>query len=157
MRDRLRELDRRESRGRRLHLVHDDAGRLGANWGQFVYFGGGRLANEVAPQLNPVTIRYHQYAACTAIPTNPGVVTVGPKAAYVVFMIESIDNSGNNTAFNFDQTKIFTQDSHDGLQDFVDPGLSVYPTSSDRSPSSPGRSRRGSTRSFRSTPISRWW
>jgi hypothetical protein len=100
----------------------------GAGWGQYVYFGGGRLAHEIGPTASPVTIKYHQYAACTGFPNSMGITSVGPNAAYVVFQLESIDNSGNNVPFKFDQSKLFVTDPHDGLSDFVDPFMMIYST-----------------------------
>jgi hypothetical protein len=100
----------------------------GADWGQYVYFGGGRLAQEIGPKPSPVIIKYHQYAACTGFLNSMGITTVGPNAAYVVFQLESIDNSGNNVPFAFDQSKLFVTDPHNGLSDFVDPVLMIYST-----------------------------
>ena len=96
-------------------------------WGQYMFFGGGLLANEKVPTASPVTITYHQYAACTGFATNSGGSSTGPNAAYVVFMIDGIDNSGNNVTFNFKQENLFVQDPHNGQQDPVDPGLMLYP------------------------------
>jgi hypothetical protein len=45
-----------------------------------------------------------------------------------VFQLESIDNSGNNVPFAFDQSKLFVTDPHNGLSDFVDPVLMIYST-----------------------------
>jgi hypothetical protein len=72
----------------------------------------------------PATIAYHQVGACNGSATNPGIVSVGPNAAYVIFNIESIDNSQGSTNFAFDPTNLFVQQAR---QDFFDPGLSIYP------------------------------
>lgn len=115
----------------------------GTNWGQYVYFGGGRLAQETGPATGPTgptgpttgptgsgpTIKYHQYASCTGFPNSLGITSVGPNAAYVVFQLESIDNSGDSVAFNFDQSKLFVTDPvNPSLQDFVDPTMMIYST-----------------------------
>ena len=84
-------------------------------------FGGGCTTPTVA-------IRYHQYAACTFVPTAPGGASTGDNAAYVVFQIDGFDNElGSSVPFAFDPAKLFVLDPHDHLQDFVDPNLQIYP------------------------------
>jgi hypothetical protein len=72
----------------------------------------------------PAVITYHQTGACNGYADGSGTVhSVGPNAAYVFFGIESIDNSGVATTFNFDPTKLYVQQAK---QEFFDPFLSVY-------------------------------
>ncbi len=71
----------------------------------------------------PATITYHQTGACNGFSTSSGITSAGPKAAYVVFGIEKLDNSGGTAAFAFDPTKLYIQQSG---RDFVDPGLGIY-------------------------------
>jgi hypothetical protein len=71
----------------------------------------------------PVTITYHQTGACQTYVDSFGAHSVGPKAAYVFFGIEEIDNSQGTASFAFDPTKLYVQQA---AQDFIDPGLSVY-------------------------------
>ena len=77
-----------------------------------------------ATSSSPVTITYHQTGACNGFSTSSGITSAGPNAAFVVFGIEKLDNSGGNAAFAFDPTKLFVQQA---VQDFVDPGLGIYP------------------------------
>jgi hypothetical protein len=73
---------------------------------------------------SPVNITYHQTGACNGFATSTGAVSVGPNAAYVVFGIEKLDNSGGTAPFAFDPTKLFVQQA---VRDFVDPSLAIYP------------------------------
>jgi hypothetical protein len=87
------------------------------------------LINELATGAatatgSPVTITYHQTGACNGSPTPQGIASAGPNAAYVVFGIEKLDNSGGATPFAFDPTKLFVQLA---VRDFVDPNLTIYP------------------------------
>jgi hypothetical protein len=68
----------------------------------------------------PVTLTYHQTGACNGFPGTPGA---GPKAAYVAFGIERIDNSFGTTTFNFDPANLFVQQAG---ADFFDSGLAIY-------------------------------
>jgi hypothetical protein len=79
----------------------------------------------VGPQCtsSPVTITYHQVGGCNGFATSSGVTSVGPNAAYVIFGIESIDNSGGNASFAFNPTKVFVQQAS---PDFFDPTLMLY-------------------------------
>lgn len=73
----------------------------------------------------PVNITYHQTGACNGFAkTGGGIVSAGPNAAFVVFGIEKVDNSGGNAAFNFDPSKLYVQQA---IQQFMSPGLSIYP------------------------------
>ena len=73
---------------------------------------------------SPVNITYHQTGACNGfVPSGGGIVSAGPNAAFVVFGIEKLDNSGGNASFAFDPNKLFVQQ---GIRDFMDLGLSIY-------------------------------
>jgi hypothetical protein len=88
------------------------------------------LLNELATgattaiATNPATITYHQTGACNGFATSSGITSTGPNAAYVIFGIEKLDNSGGTAPFNFDPTKLYVQQA---IQNFVDPGLQIYP------------------------------
>ena len=69
------------------------------------------------PPLGPVLINYHQVGACTGFTTPSGVVSTGSNQAYVVFEIESIDNSQSSSNFTFDPTRLFIQ-----ANNFLGPG-----------------------------------
>jgi F5/8 type C domain/Neprosin len=106
----------------------------GPSWGQYMYFGGGRLANEVAPPVptkEPVAIIFHQYAACSFVPTNLGGASTGPHASYVVYKLDNFDNSSNSNngsvPFAFDPARLYVTDPITGLRDSVDPTLMFYP------------------------------
>jgi subtilase family serine protease len=86
------------------------------------------LSGVPVPGSKVVTIRYHQVGACNGYKINPspdtsGIVSAGPKAAYVIFGIESLDNSQSLTAFNFDPSKLFVQQAR---QEFFDDNLGLY-------------------------------
>jgi hypothetical protein len=82
----------------------------------------------VGCSTTPVTIRYHQYGACTFVPRAPGGASTAPNGAYLVFQLEAINNqTGNGLPFPFDQTKLFVTDPHSASKDFVSPNLSIYP------------------------------
>lgn len=68
----------------------------------------------------PVVITYHQVGACNGYQNQYGLVAAGTNQAYVVFGIESINNSQGTTAFAFDPTKLYVSSVK---QDFVDPNL----------------------------------
>jgi hypothetical protein len=61
--------------------------------------------------------------ACNGYANGSGIVSAGPNAAFVIFGVESIDNSGGSAPFAFDPTKLYVQQ---GVQNFVDPTLSLY-------------------------------
>jgi hypothetical protein len=54
-----------------------------------------------------VNITYHQVGACNGGPSDNGEYNAGPNQAYVVFAIESIDNTQNLNAFAYDPSNIF--------------------------------------------------
>ncbi|MDA9405829.1 hypothetical protein XH80_03335 [Bradyrhizobium sp. CCBAU 45384] len=88
------------------------------------------LLNELATgstsaiPASPVNITYHQTGACNGFAkSGGGIVNAGPNAAFVVFGIEKLDNTGGNAAFAFDPSKLYVQQS---IQEFVDPNLSIY-------------------------------
>ncbi len=72
---------------------------------------------------SPLTIRYHQVGACNGFVTGDRTTAVGPNAAYVIFGIESIDNSGGSAAFAFDPRNLFVAQTP---PDFFDPSLLLY-------------------------------
>jgi hypothetical protein len=72
-----------------------------------------------------VTISYHQVGACNGFETSSGETAAGGNAAYVIFGIDSIDNSIGAAAFSFDPTNLFVQQA--AQVDFFDPGLKLYP------------------------------
>ena len=72
---------------------------------------------------SPVNITFHQTGACNGFANSGGIVSAGPNAAFVVFGIEKLDNSGGTASFAFDPRKLYVQQS---IQEFVDPGLSIY-------------------------------
>ncbi len=70
-----------------------------------------------------VNITYHQVGACNGGPASDGEYNAGPNQAYVVFAIESIDNSHNPNAFSYDPSNIhWTLDSNDAF----DSNLEIY-------------------------------
>jgi len=71
----------------------------------------------------PVTITYHQVGACNGYTNAFGLVSAGSKAAFLIFGLESIDNSMGTTPFNFDPKNLFVQLT---IRDFFDPTLSLY-------------------------------
>jgi hypothetical protein len=74
-------------------------------------------------QAPTVTITYHQVGACNGYTNSFGVVTAGTNFAYVLFGIESIDNSAGTNTFDFDPKQLFVQQK---VKDFVDPSLALY-------------------------------
>ncbi len=78
-----------------------------------------------------VTISYHQTGACNGFTNSFGSLTeAGSNFAYVIFGIESIDNSLATNPFAFDPSQLFvhqkattTTPAH---QDFVDPSMQLY-------------------------------
>ena len=77
-------------------------------------------------QPTPVTINYHQTGACNGDPSASVPYNAGPNQAYVVFHIESIDNSlGGSTNFFFDPSRLFVQQSTG--EDFFNSSLGIYP------------------------------
>jgi hypothetical protein len=77
-------------------------------------------------QPTPVTINYQQTGACNGDPSASVPYNAGPNQAYVVFHIESIDNSlGGSTNFFFDPSRLFVQQSTG--EDFFNSSLGIYP------------------------------
>lgn len=68
-----------------------------------------------------VIINYHQVGACNGYVQGNNTISVGPNAAYVVYNIESIDNSKTKIDFHFDPTHLFVNGS---TREFVDNNLS---------------------------------
>ncbi|HEY0795509.1 MAG TPA: carboxypeptidase-like regulatory domain-containing protein [Acidisarcina sp.] len=71
----------------------------------------------------PVTITYHQVGGCNGYATGSGAISSGPNAAFVVFDIESIDNSGGTANFSFDPGNVFVPQTTPAS---LDSGLSIY-------------------------------
>jgi hypothetical protein len=70
-----------------------------------------------------VQITYHQVGACNGGATNDGEYNAGPNQAYVVFAIESIDNTQSPKAFNYDPSNIlWVQNQNDAF----DSNLEIY-------------------------------
>jgi hypothetical protein len=60
------------------------------------------------PSQNIVTINYEQVGACNGFNNGSGVTSAGPKAAYVIFRISSINNKESAAQdFNFDPNRLF--------------------------------------------------
>lgn len=57
------------------------------------------------------TIKSHQVGACNDHQTGNTVVAVGKNAAYVVFKIESIDNTQTGVDFHFDPERLYINQS----------------------------------------------
>jgi hypothetical protein len=70
-----------------------------------------------------VNITYHQVGACNGGPSSDGEYNAGPNQAYVVFAIESIDNSQNQNAFAYDPSNIYWIDNS---KDAFDSSLEIY-------------------------------
>lgn len=69
------------------------------------------------------TIKYHQVGACNGYkPTSASIVSVGPNAAYVIFNIESVDNTKPVIDFNFDPARLYISKSP---AQFVDTNLQL--------------------------------
>jgi hypothetical protein len=68
------------------------------------------------------TITYHQTGACNGFVDTNGGHFAGANQAYVVFGIESIDNSGGAN-FAFDPANLYVQQPS---RDFFDSSLSIY-------------------------------
>lgn len=79
--------------------------------------------NSMDSQEPPVTITYHQVGGCNGYTNSFGLVSAGANFAYVLFGIESIDNSGGTSTFDFDPSRLFVQQK---IKDFVDPSLQLY-------------------------------
>jgi len=67
-------------------------------------------------------IKYHQVGACNGYVNGFGGVNAGPNAAFVVFAIESIDNSATLKNFAFDPSKLYV---HQAVDNFMDFGLQM--------------------------------
>ena len=84
------------------------------------------LVNELsgvpAPGTPLVTIRYHQVGACNGFVDGFGGVSAGPNAAFVVFAIESVDNTGTASNLAFDPGLLFV---HQAVDEFIDSGLTL--------------------------------
>ena len=86
----------------RVVWVAQEYGYTDGNWKTAigrVYFG------------SPVTITYHQTGACNGFADSSGGHFVGPNQAYVIFGIETVDNSGGATTLNFDPANFVLQNT----------------------------------------------
>lgn len=64
------------------------------------------------PTNNIVTINYEQVGACNGFNSASGLTTAGPKAAYVIFRVSSIENKGSTAQdFTFDPNRLFINGS----------------------------------------------
>jgi hypothetical protein len=80
------------------------------------------LSGVPAPGTPLVTIRYHQVGACNGFVDSFGGVSAGPNAAFVVFALESVDNSGTASNLAFDPQLLFV---HQSVDEFIDSGLKI--------------------------------
>jgi len=78
-------------------------------------FGGGC-------NIPGVTIEYSQYASCTHVLLNPGVASVDPNGAYVVFQVGRINNQSSQP-FDWVPNRSYVQQA---TKDFVDSTLRIY-------------------------------
>jgi hypothetical protein len=72
-------------------------------------------------------INYHQVGACNGMEVTTGgapktSVFAGSKAAFVIFQVESVDNSKMSTAFSFDPAQLYIRDTPDR---FLNPNSQV--------------------------------
>ena len=71
--------------------------------------------------LGPLAVvKYHQVGACNGYVQGSSAVSVGPNAAYVVFRIETLDDTQPMVDFHFDPSRLYINLSP---RAFVDPGL----------------------------------
>ena len=64
------------------------------------------------PSNNIVTINYEQVGACNGFNSASGFTSAGPKAAYVIFRVSSIENKGSAAVdFTFDPNRLFINGS----------------------------------------------
>jgi hypothetical protein len=79
--------------------------------------------NSIDSTAPPVTITYHQVGACNGYAGPFGLVTAGKNFAYVLFGIESIDNSLGSGSFAFNPANLYYQQA---TEDLFDPSLALY-------------------------------
>jgi hypothetical protein len=71
-----------------------------------------------------VIITYHQVGSCNGWDAGAeGEFNAGPNAAYVVFRVDTINNTQGNVNFNLDPSKLYVNGG--GLRDYMNPGLSL--------------------------------
>jgi len=64
------------------------------------------------PSNNTVTINYEQIGACNGFNNGSGVTSAGPKAAYVIFRVSTIENKSSAAVdFTFDPNRLFINGS----------------------------------------------
>jgi hypothetical protein len=64
------------------------------------------------PKTDIVTIRYDQVGACNGFTDGVNLVSAGPKAAYVVFRVTTIENQDSGARdFNFDPNRVYINTS----------------------------------------------
>jgi len=64
------------------------------------------------PSNDTVTIHYEQIGACNGFNSASGLTSAGPKAAFVIFRISSIENKASAARdFNFDPNLLFINGS----------------------------------------------
>jgi hypothetical protein len=66
---------------------------------------GGRSAG------NPTTISYSEVGVCKSYDTPIGTTTAKTDEAFAVFKIEAVDNTKQNSAFNFDPQRMYVDQS----------------------------------------------
>lgn len=86
------------------------------------------LSGVPIPGKPVVTISYHQVGACNGFNTAYGETNAGPNAAFVVFAIESVDNTKTASTFSFDPSRLYVRQT---IDEFMDQGLlSTIPSGS---------------------------
>jgi hypothetical protein len=103
-------------------------GKVDGTFGDLVAASGDQGSDHVwvaTVSAAPITITYHQVGACNGYLTNNGgAVSVGPNAAYVIFAIDTVDNSQNPRSWAFDPSRLFV--SQGGRQEPFDSSLALY-------------------------------
>jgi hypothetical protein len=57
---------------------------------------------------NKAAVNFAQIGACNGYKDTSGsLASAGPNAAYVVFRVDSLDNTGSSVAFNFDPSRLW--------------------------------------------------
>jgi hypothetical protein len=76
---------------------------------------------------NNATINFAQIGACNGYKdTSSTLVSAGSNAAYVVFRVDSLDNTGSSVAFAFDPSRMWVSGTSPHAH--IDPGLTLSST-----------------------------
>jgi hypothetical protein len=76
---------------------------------------------------NNATINFTQIGACNGYKdTSSTIVSAGPNAAFVVFRVDSLDNTGSSVAFNFDPSRMWVNGTSPHAH--MDSGLTLAKT-----------------------------